>query len=285
MSEELDRGDEPEVTDKVIPEPDKVTPETDKVTPEVEAAPEPEAKEPVIPKSRFDEAVRKERAEKEALAGRVKEYEARDAQWAVADDFAEAQKAVKEMIKQHTSFLADGELDKASDLMEKILDLKEAVSERKADAKAFQAKDQAKSEVRYDALVAKMEADYPQINPDAEEFDVEAVANVQAAMSGFMQTQRLTASQALEKAMKLIFPPKAATTSGKAVDAGVRRKEAAVTKALDAKTRQPGSTNGVGVDHDKEGGSIDAAAVMKMTWDEFIKLPDSKLSEMRGDHV
>lgn len=241
-----------------------------------------------IPKNRFDEAVQKERLAKEEYARRLKEFEDKEAQRNVAADFAEAQKYVKDMIKQHTTLLADGELDKAADLMEKILELKEEISERKAEAKALTAKDQAKEEVRYDALVAKLEADFPQINPDAEEFDTAVVRRVQAMMSGLMQTERMSASQALKEAVDIVIgaPKKAdAGSKQKAEDLGMRRKEEAVRKAMDAKGKQPASTNGVGVDHDKTGGALDSSAVMKMSYDEFVKLPDSKLADLRGDHV
>lgn len=235
-----------------------------------------------IPKDRFDEAVRKERTEKEALANRLKEFEARDAQNRVTANFAEAQKAVKEMIKQHTSLLADGELEKAANLMEQILDLKEAVSERKAEFKADYAKNAAKEEVRYDATVARLEADFPIINPDHADYDPAVVRRVQAYMTGLMQTERMPAAQALKEACDtLLQQPKKAD----AEDLGMRRKEAAVQKAMDAKAKQPPSTKDVGLDHDKTGGALDASAIMKMSWDEFVKLPDSKLSEMRGDFV
>lgn len=241
-----------------------------------------------IPKDRFDEAVRKERAEKEEYARRLKEYQDREAQSRVAEDFVEANKQVKELIKQHTSLLADGELDKASDLMEKILELKEAIVEKKAEFKADAAKNQAKEEVRYDALVAKMEADYPQINPDAEEFDKATVRRVQAFMTGLMQTERMSPSQALKEAVETILgaTKKAdTTTQQKAEDLGMRRKQDAVKKAMDAQKKQPASTKDVGIDSDKVGGALDASAVMKMSWDEFVKLPESKLAEMRGDFV
>lgn len=241
-----------------------------------------------IPKDRFDEAVRKERAEKEEYARRLKEYEDREAQSKVAENFAEANKQVKELIKQHTSLLADGELDKASDLMEKILELKDAISEKKAEFKADAAKNQAKEEVRYDALVAKMEADYPQINPDAEEFDKGMVRRVQAYMTGLMQTERMSPSQALKEAVETILGATKkvdTTTQQKAEDLGMRRKQEAVKKAMDAQKKQPASTKDVGIDSDKVGGALDASAVMKMSWDEFVKLPESKLAEMRGDFV
>lgn len=239
-----------------------------------------------IPKSRFDEAVRKERDAKDALARQLKEYQEREAQSKVTEDYAAAQKVVKDMIKQHTSLLADGELDKASDLMEKILEMKEEMAERKAEAKANSAKESAKEEMRYDALVQRLENDYPQINPDAEEYDKAAVKRVQAYMTGLMQTEKMTASQALKEAVETLMTKKeAAKADDKAEDAGMRRKEAAVKKAIDAKSKQPASTKDVGVDHDKNGGPMDASAIQKLSWEEFVKLPDSKLSEMRGDFV
>lgn len=254
-----------------------------------EAAKQKDDKGRFIPKDRFDEAVRKERGEKELLQRRLQEMEQKEAQRNVVADFAEAQKVIKDMIKDHTSLLADGELDKAADLMEQILELKSEISDRKAEAKAQTAKAQAKEEVRYDALVAKIEADYPQINPDADEFDRDAVKKVQAYMTGLMQTERMSPSQALKEAVDTLLgatkQQSPAPAADKAAELGMRRKEGAVKKALEAKAKQPASTKEVGLDHDKEGGALDASAVMKMSWDEFVKLPDSKLAELRGDFV
>jgi hypothetical protein len=240
-----------------------------------------------IPKERFDEAVKKERGEKELLAARLKEYEDREAQSRVSADFAEAQKAVKDMIKQHSSLLADGEIDKAADLMGQILDLKEAISERKAESRAMTAKDQAKEEVQYAQTVERLETQYPSLNPDHDDYDRTATRRVQAMMAGLMQTERMPAAKALREAVEIVMgkPAAPAAATDKAEEAGLRRKQAAVAKALDAKGKQPASTKDVGLDHDKEGGALDASAVMKMTWDEFVKLPDSKLSELRGDYI
>lgn len=297
----IDRGDDfaptgpdtADVTDVAAKGEEKVEDDKveDKEVEEVAAKDEDEGKRDnkgrFIPKERFDEAVRKERDQKETLQRQLKEYQEREAQSKVTEDVAAAQKAVKEMIKQHTSLLADGELDKASDLMEKILDMKEEMAERKADSKAYAAKESAKDEMRYDSVVSKLEAEYPQINPDAEEFDTAAVKKVQAYMTGLMQTEKLSASAALKEAVETLLKKAApeAKADAKAEDVGMRRKEAAVKKALDVKSKQPASTRDVGVDHDKTGGPMDAAAVMKMSWDEFVKLPDAKLSEMRGDFV
>lgn len=240
-----------------------------------------------VPQVRMKEAVERERAEKEAYARKLAEYEEREKQRASADNLGEAQAQIKEMIKQHTSLMADGELEKAASLMEQILDFKEYISEKKAETKATQAKESAKEEIRYDSVVAKLEADYPAINPESETYDKGAVRQIQAMMMGLMSTERMSSAAALQEAVETILGKAKAETadSSKAEDAGVRRKEAAVKKALDAKNRQPASSQKVGMDHDKTGGALDSSAVMKLTYDEFVKLPDSKLSELRGDHI
>lgn len=306
-TETVDRGDVFDPFNKSAPAPDTTEAKADDVAevvadkepdtkPDVEeevkaekeeAQPERDDKGRFIPKERFDEAVRKERSEKDELTRRLKELEDREAQRAVVNDMAEAQKVVKEMIKQHTSLLADGELDKAADLMEKILELKEEMSDRRAAAKADMAKTQAKEEVRYDALVARLEVDYPQINPDSDLFDRDSVRRIQALMTGLMQTERMSPTQALAEATKTLLgdAKKDAPKAEKAADMGMRRKEEAVKKALDVKTKQPASSKDVGLDHDKVGGPLDSSSVMKMSWDEFVKLPESKLAELRGDNI
>lgn len=285
----VDRGDSFAATPDADPEPvveaavEADSPFADETKPDADEAAKDDK---FIPKSRFDEAVRKERDQKDELARRVKEFEEREQQRAVTQDFSEAQKTVKEMIKQHSALLADGELDKASDLMENILAIKEEINDRRAAATAASTKDQVKEEMRYDALVAKLEADYPQINPDDPDFDDASVRKVQAYMAGLMQTAKMSPSQALREAVEtLIGSKKAVVADGKAEEVGMRRKADAVKKALDAKGRQPASTRDVGLDHDKQGGALDSSAVMKMSYEEFSKLTDAKLSELRGDFV
>lgn len=238
-----------------------------------------------IPKARFDEAVGKERAEKDALGRRLREYEEREAARNVAFDVTEANKAVKELIKQHTNYLSDGELDKASDVMEKILEAKESISERRAAAQASNTKTAAKEEILYDALVSKLEVEYPQLNPENEAYDKAVVKRVQAMMTGLMQTEKMSVNAALKEAVETLMTPAKTAEKGKADEAGVRRKEEAVKKAVDAKTRQPASSNGVGQDHDKSGGALDASMVTKMTYEEFSKLPEETLAKMRGDFL
>jgi len=249
-----------------------------------------------IPKERFDEAVQREREEKERVATRLAELEKREADRAVSEDLQEASAKIKELIGEHTQLISDGELEKASDKMEEMLQLQGDMQARRAEAVAQQSSSQAKSEIQYDAVVAKLEIDYPEINPeDPEHFDREAVRRVQAYMTGLINMEGMSPSKALQESVTTILGAKRAeekadekSAEEKAEEAaamGMRRKEAAVTKNVETQKKQPADLKDVGQDHDKEGGPLDASAVMKMSWEEFVKLPEEKLSEMRGDHM
>ena len=68
-------------------------------------------------------------------------------------------------------------------------------------------------------------------------------------------------------------------------DVAAERKKDAVKKTLDAVGKTPPSTTKVGMDSDKAGGSLTAKDVMKLSQDDFKKLPDDVLARMRGDEL
>lgn len=292
-----DRGDDFDPTPDPEPEVKASEPEpepTPEPEPEPEPTPEPikaeEEEKPshMIPKTRFDEAVNKERAEKDQLQARLKELEAKEQQRAMAADAEEAQAKLQEMIKEHGQLIADGELDKAAEVMSNMLSFQNEMNQRQFERMSQTTKEQAKQEVQYDAVVARLETEYPAINPESDEFDRVAVRRVQALMTGIMQMENKSPSEALQEAVETVMPKKEdppPQTEDKSVETGMRRKEAAVNKAMEASDKQPPSTDDVGKDHDKEGGALDASAVMKMSWEEFMALPDDKLSQMRGDYL
>ena len=282
VSETIDRGDEGLV--EAIP--------TEVLTEEVaaeevaEVAAEGTAdKGKFIPKDRFDEAVRKERSEKEQMSQRLQELEQREQQRATAIDLDGAAKYVKELVKEHTSLLADGDLDKASDMMERILVAQSNITDHRTATAANNAKDEAKQEIHYDTLVARLESEYPAIDPDNADFDGESVRKIQAYMAGLIQTEKASPANALQEAIGTILGSPPTSSQSPVQDEGFRRKEAAVAKAIDAQAKQPASVKDVGLDSDKIGGALDASAVMKMSYAEFEKLPDTKLAEMRGDYI
>jgi hypothetical protein len=247
-----------------------------------------------IPKDRFDEAVGRERAEKERLGTRLQELENREADRSISADMEAASAKITVLIGEHTKLISDGDLDGASAKMGDIIALQGDMQAARSQAIAAQSSSQTKNEMQYDAVVGRLELEYPEINPeDIENFDKEAVRKVQAYMTGLISMDKMSPSAALQESVATILGAKRAAEAEEnqteeekeaaATAAGLRRKEVAVGKALDAQGKQPADLQDVGKDHDKEGGTLDAAAVMKMKWEDFIKLPEEELSKMRGD--
>ena len=295
----VDRGDnlpepvkaaapEPEVPEVVVEEP-----ETEKAAVEEPKVDEDDTKGHMIPKTRFDQAVQKERGEKAELAQRLKQYQDRDRQQNEAQNFEESQLKVKEMLKQHSNLLADGDLDKASDVMEAVLQLRDDMQNARMERQANNARNGARIEVQYDSTVQRLEAEYPEINPDADDFDPIAVRRVQMMITGLMQNEGKNPAEALQEATDILLKPakqaKGDTLrdapSQEAVDSGLRRTQQQIDKNIQTAAKQPPSLDSVGKDHDKTGGALDADMLSSMSFDEFIKVPDSELAKMRGDFI
>lgn len=261
--------------------------------PAAEAAPaEDEApKGNMIPQTRFNQAVGKERSRAEQAEAQLQQYQQRDAQLQQAENFEASKAKVAEMLKQHSSLLADGDLDKASEVMGDVLQLRDDMQNARMDRQADNARNSAKVEVQYDATVVNLETEYPEINPDSEAFDQSTVRQVQMMVTGIMQSEGKNPAEALIEATNILLKPAkdAAGLRDKPSEdvaaAGMRRTQQQIDKNITASKKQPPATGEVGSDHDKTGGALDADAVSNMSWDEFIKVPDAELAKMRGDYI
>ena len=257
------------------------------------AADDKDDKDHRVPKSRFDEAVKRERERAAQYERELEKYRAREQQQKDAEDLEASEAKVKEMLKQHSSLLADGDLDKASEVMGEILQLRDDMQTVRMTRQADNARNSAKIEVQYDATVARLEAEYPVINPDADDFDPAAVRRVQAMVTGIMQNDGKNPAEALQEATDILLKPlkeaKGETLRDKpspeAVEQGMRRTQQAIDKNVKTAAKQPPATGDVGKDHDASGGALDAAAVSRMSWEDFVKLPDEELAKMRGDYI
>jgi hypothetical protein len=145
--------------------------------------------------------------------------------------------------------------------------------------------------VQYDSTVERLEAEYPEIDPDSEAFDQVAVRRVQMMVTGIMQNEGKNPAEALREATDILLKPQKDAQglrdkpSEEVIESGLRRKQQQIDKNLKAAAAQPPTTTDVGGDHDKTGGPLDAEAVTKMSWEEFIKVSDAELAKMRGDYI
>jgi hypothetical protein len=247
----------------------------------------------MIPKTRFDQAVQKERERAAQYERELKQYREREQQLAQAANFEQSQAQIKEMLKQHSSLLADGDLDKASEVMEQVLQLRDDMQNIRMQTQADNARNSAKIEVQYDATVQRLETEYPEINPDSDSFDQDAVRRVQMMVTGIMQNEGKNPAQALMEATDILLKPAKLARgetlrdkpSQEAVESGLRRTQQQIDKNLKAAEQQPPTTREVGADHDKTGGVMDADMLAGMSFDEFMNVPDSELAKLRGDFL
>lgn len=240
-----------------------------------------------IPKWRFDEAVSRARAREEALQSQIRDLEAKmPAKPAEEDEnsIPNLEKKLETLDDQYETHLSNGEKDKAAAIRAQRRGVEREISRREVEERAYAAKEAAKNELRYEAALAKLEADYPVINPESDAYDKDVAAEVAAFRNGLVGSG-ISAATALERAVKRIAgAPKSAESSGKGDEVKARRDKEARDAALKATSKSPSRLDKAGVDSDKAGGGrADAAAVMRMNQEEFAKLSEEELSSMRGD--
>jgi|TARA_R100000081_G_scaffold56107_1_gene27554 hypothetical protein len=250
--------------------------------PETEEPPKQEkASKPMVPKSRLDEVLAKQKALQKQLD------EARAANAAVK----EKQKAPEEYDfdkkeLEYQEFVLDGEAEKAAALRREIraaeraqvaYELKEEMTQTVQQDREFNALQQA---------AAAMEEAYPMFSKDSDQFD-EALTNEVVELRNAFIANGANVVDALGKAVRYVVADKgldAETTSlGTAptpVDE-VAKKRAQVNKKLKAASAQPPELPGESAaDHGDS-----AINVESMTEDEFDALPAATLARLRGDIV
>jgi hypothetical protein len=150
--------------------------------------------------------------------------------------------------------------------------------------------------VRYDTVVDRLETAYPAMNPDHEDYDSDKVQDVLDLKETY-ERKGLAPSAALQKATGKIFgvastKQETATTVTPKVDAedkaaavAAERKAAATKAGVDASKKTPPTDAKGGIDHDKIGGGLTAKNAMLMKQDEFAKLDQKTLAQLRGDEL
>ncbi len=208
-------------------------------------------------------------------------------------DLTAAENNIIKLEKEYAGLLTDGEIDKAAALMQTIRKTERDMAEAKSDMKIHAAEVRATERARYNTALERIEVAFPSLNPDHDDYDEAAMAEVVDLKDAY-QLKGLTPTMALQKAVKLIVEPRTtrqemATTTKPNVsekDIAAERKASAATKTADAISKTPASLARAGLNSDRLGGSEpDAQSVIKMTQGEFAKLSDAALAKLRGDTV
>jgi len=289
-TDDLDTDDKGEKDPKDLFASDDDKDSDDEKDPEVDEKDKTKGKrEPRIPLSRHKDVLAKERAQREALETRLAQYEKGQQVARVNDDLTKIEDNILSMEKQYNTFLAEGEIDKASELMSRIRQAERQISESKAEMRAQVAEVRARETARYDIVLERIEESYPQLDQDSDEYDADMVQDV-ADLKSVYQNRGMTPSKALQAAVKKLLgaedrSQRTATEVAPRVtdkDIAAERKREAVRKTADAVRRTPSSTRDVGMDSDKAG-KLTPKDIMSMKQEDFAKLGEEQLAKMRGD--
>ncbi len=244
-------------------------------------------KDIMIPKGRFDDAVKKERERAEKADRRAQELEEElNASRAVVDT-KKLESDIDDLEEQLDKALADNDPAEKKRLRAEIRAKTTELADAKAEARSRYSIAVAVEQVRYDNAVAALEAAHPELNPDSDDYDEDVTDSIKELKTAYEATG-IASSVALTKAAKLVFAslPKKEADKPKEEDketpeAAAKRKEEAIKTAMAAKGKQPPNSRDVGRSSDKAGrGKLDLS---KMSDADFDKLTPAELAEMRGD--
>ena len=245
-----------------------------------------------IPLSRHKDLLEKERAKRADLERQLASFQKGTEVATLNEDITQAEDAILAMEKEYNNLLADGEMEKASALMAKIRRTERSIGDAKNDMKIAAAESRATERARFNIALERIESAYPQLNEDHEDYDETLMEDV-VDLKGAYERKGLTPTAAMQKAVTKLLgadtkrQEAALDTTPRVAnkDVAAERKKEAVKKTMDAVGKTPPSTAKVGMDSDKAGGALTAKDVMKLSQDDFKKLPDDVLASMRGDEL
>lgn len=247
-----------------------------------------------IPLDRHKATLEKEREARDAAERRAAALEQqlaeRERAQVSTQRTEEAEKAIEALEEKHADLLLDGKTKEAAAVMKQIRTMEREIAVAEAEQRATAATAQALENERSSAVIARLEADFPALNPQSEEYDQDIVDLVLSKQRALMGTG-MPPSQALDKAARdvgkrfLTAQKVEEPAPQKGLDAGKvaqDRQQRAVDQALAAQKAQPATLREVGMDSDRAG-EKELPDVSKMTADEFAALPAATQARLLGN--
>lgn len=244
--------------------------------------------EPMIPKSRYDSKAAENRSLKEKLAQIERQSQQQAKQQKTDEQQQSLETEIDALEDQYMEAIGKDEMDKAKDLRKQIRTKERQLFQSEIAENADVTTDRTREQIRLDMTIDTIEENYPQFNPDSDDYDEAMVREVQELRVGFEATGRYTPTQALLRAIKYVLPASSPKEIEKEAEkkpaADEERKKAGLKKATAAAKKQPPKTTKVGDDSDALGAKkkID---VDKLSYDDLSKLPEATLKRLRGDYA
>ena len=228
-------------------------------------------KEPMIPKSRFDEVLAKQKALQkkldEALTPKIEDVKE-------SPDFDFDTKE-----SEYQTLVMEGETDKATQLRKEIREAEKQQMMFEVQTKMGQTVNQNQEQVDLQTKAAQLESIYPMLNQADPSFDQDKTNEVLELRDAYM-TQGYLSADALQKSVDLLMQ-KPTVQEAQKVDPvqkeiTQKKKIANTNKKIEAAEKQPPAMKG----QNRSDKKVD---VNTLSTEEFAALPDETLRRMRGD--
>ncbi len=248
--------------------------EVEAVQPEPKERPKQRSKQPMVPKSRLDEVLAKQKAlqkQLDALKASQPEVETAPEEY----DFD-----AKEL--EYQQFVLDGESQKAMALRKDIRAAEKAQIQFDMTQKMAATNSNSHVATALQQAAAAVEAEFPVFDRTSDTFNEEYTNEVVELRDAFM-TKGDNAVEALSKAVRFVvksYDLDSALETAPNPDLEIKKK-AAISKKIQAANAQPPVLEGEGT-RTRDTVPID---VMRMSEDEFNALPEATLKRLRGDIV
>lgn len=244
-----------------------------------------------IPLDRHQKILEKQRDRAAQLERELEEYRRGGQRTAFNEEVSKRESSIQALEKKMQEQLLAGDNEKAAETMTQIRHAERELTEMKSEVRMAEVEARAIERARYDIVLERIEAAYPQLNADHEDYDESMVAEVIELQQGFVKNGR-SASDALQRAVRYVLGKPETGAQRTAVEVTPRvnkdevvaqRRTQAAEKTADTIKRTPPDTKGVGLDSDKMGGAMSNIDLAKLDVDAFAKLPEETVRKMRGD--
>ena len=239
-----------------------------------------------IPKARFDEAQAKARAREQALLEEIDRLKGGQQASATQKAVSDMKSKIDELQDKYEDLILDGKKDEARKIRKQVDAMRENLVEYQTSVKSDAARKAAVDELSYNAQLAGLEAKYPALNPEHEDFDEDRTNEVATLLNAFVKSG-VKRAEALAKAVKYVLgapPEQKVSDAGKVL--AEQRAKTAREKAAEADKKQPPNSAKVGLDSDKAGkGGEQGIDVMRLSQDKFSKLDEETKAKLRGDEL
>ena len=228
-------------------------------------------KEPMIPKSRFDEVLAKQKALQKQLQEATNPVEKIES--APEYDFS-----AKEI--EYQEHILNGEAEKAAALRSEIREAERKTMLFEVQQQMGQTVQQSTEAVALQNKAIELQTAHPELDENSANYNADLTQEIMDLRDAFM-IQGFSGADALDKAAKYVLPPapvvQNSATNATSQEVVQRKKVANTTKKLAAAESQPPTMK---TGKQKVEKKVD---ISLLSSDEFEALPDETLRRMRGD--